>query len=116
MTSNASNPFMIRNGIDAGRLSGGEPRVRLRISSLDGCAMFDVIDRGAGIPSSIAGRIGEPFSSTKPPGTGMGLGVYLVRAFAQQVGGQLSYEPLPSGGTLARLRLGRGSGLAPRVA
>ena len=29
--------------------------------------------------------------------------------FAQQVGGQLSFEPLPSGGTLARLRLGRGS-------
>jgi two-component system sensor histidine kinase RegB len=107
---------LIRNGIDAGRLNGSEARVQLRISTHDGCAVFDVLDRGAGLPSAMAGRIGEPFSSTKPVGTGMGLGVYLVKTFAQQVGGQLSYEQLPSGGTRARLRLGHGSTPAPEVA
>ena len=90
--------------------------MQLRIEIRDDCAVFDVLDRGAGIPSAMAGRIGEPFSSTKPVGTGMGLGIYLVKTFAQQVGGQLSFEPLPSGGTLARLRLGRGSSPAPQVA
>jgi two-component system sensor histidine kinase RegB len=107
---------LIRNGIDAGRLNGSDARVLLRISTRDDCAVFDVLDRGAGIPRAMAGRIGEPFSSTKPVGTGMGLGIYLVKTFALQVGGQLSFEPLPSGGTLARLRLGRGSSPAPQVA
>ena len=107
---------LIRNGIDAGRLNGRDARVQLRISMGDEGAVFDVLDCGAGIPSAMVGRLGEPFSSTKPAGTGMGLGIYLVKTFAQQVGGQLSFERLPSGGTLARLRLGRGSSPAREAA
>lgn len=103
---------LVRNGIDAGRTNGNDGRVTLQVSSAAGCATFEIVDRGAGFPNGIAERIGEPFLSTKPAGTGMGLGLFLVNAFAQQVGGQLAFERGVAGGMVARLQLGHGSSLA----
>lgn len=50
-------------------------------------------------------RITEPFFTTKPPGRGMGLGTFLVRTFAERLGGSLSCESAPSCGTIATLTL-----------
>jgi len=64
-----------------------------------------VLDRGSGIPPEILARIGEPFFTTKVPGEGMGLGLFLTRALAEQLGGGLDVESDPGKGTTARLRL-----------
>ena len=49
--------------------------------------------RGAGVAPHLAGRLGEPFLTTKEPGEGMGLGLYLVRTLLAQSAGGLEVAP-----------------------
>jgi two-component system sensor histidine kinase RegB len=53
---------------------------------------IDIRDRGGGIPSDVLARIGEPFFTTKAPGRGMGLGLFLARAVIEGVGGTLEID------------------------
>jgi two-component system, sensor histidine kinase RegB len=62
-------------------------------------------DRGAGIPEDVLVRVGEPFFTTKQPGQGMGLGVFLARTFVESRGGALVIESSPGVGTRAIVRL-----------
>lgn len=64
-----------------------------------------VEDRGAGIPDDVLSRIGEPFFTTKQPGHGMGLGVFLARTFVESRGGALVIESSPGIGTRAIVRM-----------
>ena len=73
---------------------------------LDGRTLEIAIrDRGAGMPSEILARIGEPFFTTKPPGRGMGLGLFLARAVVEAVGGQLLIDSRDGEGTEVRVTL-----------
>jgi two-component system, sensor histidine kinase RegB len=62
-------------------------------------------DRGAGIPSEVRARMGEPFFTTKPPGRGMGLGLFLARAVIEGVGGSLQIDSADAGGTEVEVQL-----------
>ncbi len=66
---------------------------------------FTVTDRGEGMTAEVLDRIAEPFFTTKPAGRGMGLGAFLVRMFAERLGGQLSFLSKPGAGTIALLDL-----------
>jgi two-component system sensor histidine kinase RegB len=48
--------------------------------------------------------VGEPFLTTKEPGEGMGLGLYLVRTLLTDVGGGLEVAPGIPRGTRVTLR------------
>jgi two-component system sensor histidine kinase RegB len=48
---------------------------------------------------------GEPFFTTREPGKGMGLGVFLVRTVADRLGGRLTLESSVGAGTSATLKL-----------
>jgi len=61
-------------------------------------------DRGGGIPVEVKDRIGEPFFTTKAPGRGMGLGLFLARAVVEGVGGNLAIDSI-EGGTEVRVQL-----------
>lgn len=93
---------LIRNGIDA--CNPAAP-VRLRIESMESFIRFTITDTGQGIPASVLKRIGEPFFTTKQPGKGMGLGVFLVKLFASRLGGSLRYESQVGVGTDAILEI-----------
>jgi two-component system, sensor histidine kinase RegB len=72
----------------------------------DGTTLELVIrDRGAGMPTEILERIGEPFYTTKPPGRGMGLGLFLARAVVEAVGGTLQIDSTTGVGTEVRVAL-----------
>ncbi len=92
---------LVRNGLDA----GGTADVVLSGRRMGNLARFTVVDRGTGMPEEVLRRIGEPFFTTKEPGKGMGLGTFLTRALAEQLGGRLSYESVPGAGTSAILEL-----------
>lgn len=64
-----------------------------------------VRDSGSGMSESVMARAGEPFYTTKAPGAGFGLGLFLVKVFSQRVGGALSIQSAPGEGTVVTLTM-----------
>lgn len=64
--------------------------------------VWTIRDEGTGMDAEVLNRISEPFFTTKPPGKGMGLGVFLARNVIQRLGGTLTYQSAPGQGTIAR--------------
>ena len=94
---------LVRNAFDAQAEAGKTETVRV-VTRLQGeRAAFEIFDSGPGIPADASSRVGEPFFTTKAPGRGLGLGVFLARAFAEKMGGELVLAARPGGGTVARL-------------
>jgi two-component system sensor histidine kinase RegB len=93
---------LLKNAVQA---SGPGLSVTLRCSAGDGRARVAVIDQGRGMPADILARVGEPFFTTKVPGEGMGLGLFLTRTLAEQLGGELELASRPGIGTEARIEL-----------
>jgi two-component system sensor histidine kinase RegB len=91
---------LLKNAFDA---SGGEDAVVLRFGARADLARIEVHDRGAGMSSDVWRRAGEPFYTTKPPGSGLGLGLFLVRTFVERAGGTLEIKT--EDGTTAILEL-----------
>lgn len=93
---------LVGNALDAGP---EDVQVVLRARRIGAEIAFSVCDNGKGMTEEIQRRITEPFFTTKEPGRGMGLGIFLVRSFAERLGGGLSYESAPGRGTTATLTL-----------
>jgi len=98
---------LVRNACDAHTEAGQSAPVIFASRVAQGRAEFEVSDQGNGIPEPALARVGEPFFTTKPAGRGLGLGVFLARAFAEKMGGELSIAARPGGGIRARLTLPR---------
>lgn len=64
---------------------------------------LEIEDHGTGMAPEVLARVGEPFFSTKPTGSGMGLGLFLARTFAEQLGGQLRVDSHLGQGTKVEL-------------
>jgi len=94
---------LIRNAFDAQAEAGKSEPVRVVTRLEAERAAFEIFDAGCGIPAHESARVGEPFFTTKAPGRGLGLGVFLARAFAEKMGGELTLVARPGGGTVARL-------------
>jgi two-component system sensor histidine kinase RegB len=94
---------LVKNGFDASDSASG--RVALTIDEAQGRARFTVSDAGSGIADAELAHVGEPFFTTKPPGAGMGLGVFLARTFAERLGGALTLSSELGKGTRAVLEL-----------
>jgi two-component system sensor histidine kinase RegB len=92
---------ILRNAFDA---SPADRHVSLRIDQSEG-TRIEVVDRGHGMDGAQLARAGEPFFTTKPPGGGVGLGLFLARAFADQIGGRLQLHSTPGEGTSVVLEL-----------
>ena len=56
------------------------------------------------MPREVLERVGEPFFTTKPPGRGMGLGLFLARSVVERVGGSLRLDSNVGRGTTAIVR------------
>jgi C4-dicarboxylate-specific signal transduction histidine kinase len=91
---------LVMNGIEAIRTLDDRTR-QLRIRSARDEAnqvVVAIADSGPGIDPQVVGRIFEPFYTTKPQGTGMGLAI--SRSIIEAHGGRLWAEPnTPRGAT-----------------
>ena len=77
----------------------------LSVSRLRDSVRFVVKDSGSGMSPESLRHAGEPFFTTKEPGKGMGLGVFLVLTIADRLGGRLALESSLGLGTSAALDL-----------
>jgi len=93
---------LILNAREAG--APGSP-VEVRAAAAEGRVVVEVLDRGAGVPEGVRGRVFEPFVSSKARGSGLGLA--LVRDIATQHGGTVALEDREGGGARATLALPR---------
>jgi two-component system NtrC family sensor kinase len=64
----------------------------------DGAIHVWVADTGPGIPPHLAEAVFEPFVTTKKPGEGTGLGLYITRALVESMGGTITLSPAPGRG------------------
>jgi len=83
---------------DANRIA-----VSARLES--GQVVVDVSDSGVGIPSHVMPRIFDPFFSTKPVGTGTGLGLSVCHGIVKGLGGSIEVESEPGRGARFRVLL-----------
>jgi C4-dicarboxylate-specific signal transduction histidine kinase len=97
---------LIRNAFEA-MADQDQREVSLATSLLDNDMIeIAVADIGPGIPGDIAGRLFEPFVSSKHDG--MGLGLSISRSIIEAHDGQLMAERKPEGGTVFRFTLPSG--------
>lgn len=82
----------------------GHVSVRVLADGLGG-TLLEVADDGAGMDASTRERALEPFFTTKPHGTGMGLSI--VHGAVTRAGGTLSLESAPGAGTTVTVHLPR---------
>jgi two-component system sensor histidine kinase KdpD len=79
--------------------SGADGRVRVEASASSHHVELRVVDCGPGIPPGDRARIFEPFQRLGDSGGGVGLGLAVARGFVRAMGGELSVEGTPGGGT-----------------
>jgi len=96
---------LLKNAQEATK-DGGEIVITATLASSR--VWIEVRDRGVGMPREVLERIGEPFFTTKAPGNGMGLGVFVSRAMVERLGGRLSVTSEPAHGTCVTIDLPMG--------
>jgi signal transduction histidine kinase len=92
---------LLLNALDA-TPSGGRIAVEVGHAP-DGAVQATVRDTGPGVPAEIADRLFEPFATTKPTGTGLGLNI--SRRVAEAHGGRLEAANGSEGGACFTLTL-----------
>jgi len=93
---------VLKNALQA---SPAQAEILLRVTSEQRCLKIAVQDSGEGMSAETLARAGEPFFTTKEPGSGMGLGLFLTRSVLEQLGGELELVSTPGRGTTATLVL-----------
>ena len=93
---------LVKNAFEA---SPGMRPVELTVTGAVASVRFAVQDHGCGMTPDALRHAGEPFFTTKEPGKGMGLGIFLVRTLADRLSGRLILESSIGKGTSAALEL-----------
>jgi len=93
---------LLRNAIQA---SSGDQIVNVIAGPYRAGIEIKVSDLGTGITPDVLIRVGEPFFTTKPIGEGMGLGLFVVKASAEALHGELKFRSIQGRGTTATLWL-----------
>jgi PAS domain S-box-containing protein len=88
---------LILNAEQAMLKERGAGTLRLRTTGGESQVCVDVSDDGPGIPPVLAGKIFEPFFSTKGVGEGTGLGLSIALGIASAHGGSLDLVPNDKG-------------------
>jgi signal transduction histidine kinase len=75
---------LLRNAVEAG---GPRVPIRVEIGGTTDALRLEVIDGGPGIDAAVRGRLFDPFVSSKPGGSGLGLS--LCHRIARALGGRI---------------------------
>ena len=91
---------LVLNAIDATEKGG---RIRIEASAEAAAVTISVSDDGRGIAPADQPRLFQPYFTTKPQGTGLGL--FVCHQIVEEMTGSLTFESVAGGGTTFRVRL-----------
>jgi two-component system NtrC family sensor kinase len=91
---------LILNAIDATARGG---HIEIAAERLGDEVVVEVRDNGPGVPAEYAGRLFQPYFTTKKHGTGLGL--FVTRKLVADHGGSIEHADRPEGGAVFRVRL-----------
>jgi nitrogen fixation/metabolism regulation signal transduction histidine kinase len=80
-----------------------EPRIVIRTEALEGRVRFSVTDNGIGFPENLMKRAFEPYVTTKPKGTGLGL--VIVKKIVEEHGGDVAVGNMSPAGARVTINL-----------
>ncbi len=83
---------ILDNAIDA---MGGHGRIRIHAFARDSDVVVEICDDGPGMPPEVRERIFEPFYTTKPPGSGTGLGLHITHNVVSRHRGRVEVRSRP---------------------
>jgi PAS domain S-box-containing protein len=92
------------HAIPIGNAEENRIRVSLRTGG-EGEVVIMVEDTGVGMSKAIRDRLFTPFFTTKPVGSGTGLGLTICRGIVTSMGGSIQIDSEPGRGTLVRVTL-----------
>lgn len=87
---------LVSNALDAMPRGG---TLTIRMGEAGGRLTIAVVDTGTGMAPDLAGRVFDPWVTTKPPGRGTGLGLSIARNVIVEHGGHISVASTPGEGT-----------------
>ncbi|MBC8067304.1 MAG: HAMP domain-containing histidine kinase [Deltaproteobacteria bacterium] len=96
---------LVKNALDAS--TGADGLVEIELVADEARVTLTVRDTGKGLGVEELARAGEPFFTTKQPGEGMGLGLFIARTYTESLGGLLELRRRQPRGTEAILTLPR---------
>jgi signal transduction histidine kinase len=89
---------IIMNALQAMEPDGGRLVVESRLlNSAEVCIVIS--DTGPGIAKESLARIFEPYFTTKKPGEGTGLGLFVTKTLVENLGGRIEVQSSPGEGT-----------------
>lgn len=100
-----SNAFYAVNEKRKEGIEGYQPEVIIQSQKTENGIQISVKDNGSGIPDSIKDKIFQPFFTTKPTGSGTGLGLSLSYDIVKAHGGELKVESEDKLGSEFRIHL-----------
>ena len=96
---------LVQNALDA---DNSDRPVNVKIRKREGGWCWKIVDRGTGMAPAVLERVSEPFFTTKPPGKGMGLGVFLAKNVVKRLGGTVKHTSVEEEGTTVTILLPAG--------
>jgi len=107
-----SDPYELRQVLfnllaNAVHAVGSNGTITITLKDSDSCVILSVQDTGEGIPGENLEKIFQPFFTTKPPGTGTGLGLYVTIGIIDRLGGKITVESRVGHGTCFNISLPR---------
>lgn len=89
---------IIMNALQAMEISGGKLLVETTSAGSDKVS-FVITDNGPGIPAEAIDRIFDRYFTTKKPGEGTGLGLFVTKSLVESMGGDIMVTSRSGGGT-----------------
>mgnify|MGYP001453119846 CR=1 FL=1 len=89
---------IIMNALQAMEDGGGKLLVETSAASSDSVC-FTIADNGPGIPPEAIARIFDRYFTTKKPGEGTGLGLFVTKSLVEDMGGHIAVTSRSGGGT-----------------
>ena len=104
---------LVRNLFENARRHGVGTEITATAGRDEAGVLLQICDRGPGIPESERERIFDPFyrpAAMREQGSGVGLGLHLVKVIAERHGASVGYRPNEPGGSCFEVRFPPGAG------